>query len=561
MKYILLYEAFKSNLLSSTLGHLSQKGREDFLGEIEKLSKAIDFPKSEISDDFFTYVANVGNKAKNVGTDISLEDDNCLKYWFDVDGNFVGITTVRSGFDEGKDGYEVVKTYTDYEELERDCRPQLIEKDGKFQYIPGKVKTGDKFWIKLESRYLLATAYIQTVFDHNNDINKNYLYMIQDIEDGNTPDYLNYLMSSRNTGLESTVELEGGTKLYIGGNQMKFICEDWKKCGRYSWMISSARDYRGNPELLKFTGGEVIKRKSNIPYYWNYNQINLERESSEDIYKKAHFALVLDFKKLKESNYKKKTQIEKERGETKRGLITPDKYAEIKKMNIQRILDKLSQTIQIDPEFKNLDRMFWKIFNRKTILVDILNESISMIEYQRFIIRISDFISEKEYDPDMVEGRINALLNNITEGVKKAYMNSSKDASTFMDSETTLRSHLNSERSKYPEIVTKIGIFLDKFLELCDSFVAKVSTFEKESIDDLELLQLKFKSVKELYNMDSYSTFRGFLTEVIIGWDRQFKVPNIGNLLSWNSEEDILKRIEKATTELQKFRVQSNKLI
>ena len=563
MKYILLFEAFKSEILSATLNHLSVTGRGLFLDEINKISEAIDFPKSEITDDFFSYVPNVGDRAKNIRTDISLEDDNCLKFWFDIKGNYIATTTVRKSKGGSKEGYKVVDTYTSLSKLLEDSKPQLIEENGKFRYIPGKIKTGDKFWIKLESVYLLATAYIQTIFDLENQVSQNSLYMIQNYYDGATPNSLKYLTDNAGASrIESEVKLEDGTTLYVLDNGRSMISENWKQYGDYSWMITSRSDYQGNPELLEPTGDKVIERKENLVYYWYDKRINVDTGGNfEEVIKKAHFALVLDFKKLKESNYKKKSEIGKERGELKKGVITPDKYAEIKKMNIQRYFDKISQKIQIDPEFKNLDDMFWKIFSRRTILIDILNETTSVDEYYKFIRRISEFIVEREYEPEMPEIRINYLLGNITDGLKKAYIKSSEDASKYSESESDLRRYLNSERSRYPEIVAKMLIFVDKFLEVCDSFANQVSLFEKESIDDLQLLKLKFKSVKELGDMDSYSTFKIFLKDIFVGWNKIFRNPNLDNLLSWSSKDELLNRIEKGTNELEKFKKQINKLI
>lgn len=563
MKYILLFEAFKSEILSATLNHLSQTGRGIFLDEIDKISGAIDFPKSEITDEFFSYVPNVGDKAKNIGTDISLEDDNCLKFWFDIKGNYIATTTVRKGAGGSKEGYKVVDTYTSLTKLLEDSKPQLIEENDKFRYIPGKIKTGDKFWIKLESIYLLATAYIQTIFNIQNQVSQNSLYMIQNYNDGSTPDSLKYLTNRSGAySIESEVNLEDGTTLYVLDNGKKIISENWKQYGDYSWMITSRGDFQGNPELLEPTGDKVIERKENLLYYWYDKRINIDTNGNfEEFIKKAHFALVLDFKKLQESNYKKKSEIGKEREELKKGLITSDKHAEIKKMNIQRYFDKISQKIKIDPEFNNLDAMFWKIFNRRTILIDVLNETTSMDEYYRFISRISEFITEREYEPEMLESRINYLLGNITGGVKKAYLNSSKEVSKYSDSESDLRRYLNSERSRYPEIVDKVLIFLDKFLEVCESFAKDVSLFEKESIDDLEILKLKLKSVKELYESISYSTFRSFLSEIFVGWNKIFRNPNFQYLLSWSSKDEILNRIERGTNELEKFKKQINKLI
>ena len=56
MKYLKLFEAFESNILSKTLSYLSDDSKKDFMNKISKFCTKIDFPKSKLTDDYFQYL-------------------------------------------------------------------------------------------------------------------------------------------------------------------------------------------------------------------------------------------------------------------------------------------------------------------------------------------------------------------------------------------------------------------------------------------------------------------------------------------------------------------------
>ena len=56
MKYIKLFEAFQSTILSKTLGYLDKWSKPVFLEHVKKVCKEVDFPISELNDDYFQYL-------------------------------------------------------------------------------------------------------------------------------------------------------------------------------------------------------------------------------------------------------------------------------------------------------------------------------------------------------------------------------------------------------------------------------------------------------------------------------------------------------------------------
>ena len=55
MKYIKLFEAFESNVISKTLNYI-KNGKSTFLDMISYISKEFDIPQSKITDDVFEYL-------------------------------------------------------------------------------------------------------------------------------------------------------------------------------------------------------------------------------------------------------------------------------------------------------------------------------------------------------------------------------------------------------------------------------------------------------------------------------------------------------------------------
>ena len=56
MKYLMLFEAFESKILSKTLGYINTSDKSSFMDRIKRLCKTIDFPLSKMSDEYFEYL-------------------------------------------------------------------------------------------------------------------------------------------------------------------------------------------------------------------------------------------------------------------------------------------------------------------------------------------------------------------------------------------------------------------------------------------------------------------------------------------------------------------------
>ncbi len=96
MKHLKLFEAFNSNILSKTLRYLSKSSKETFLDMVKKICDEVDFPYSQLKDDYFEYLSfdKAFNKVEN--------SDKIYKFWLDTGGNLVKTSLTDGGEVKGK---------------------------------------------------------------------------------------------------------------------------------------------------------------------------------------------------------------------------------------------------------------------------------------------------------------------------------------------------------------------------------------------------------------------------------------------------------------------------
>jgi len=406
---------------------------------------------------------------------------------------------------------------------------------------------------------------IERLWKENGELKSTNIFMIQDSNDGNPPDSPGYVASYSNTSIESEETESDGTVTFNFTNGVTFnTYPDWKSWGKYSWMLAHRNDFRGVAEKLEKDKSLVLKKKANFIFdkYWNVGVKSFDEEI-----KVANFAIVLDYEKMKSKDYKKRGETRKERSELKSGIISKERYEEIKSININRYLKELSKSIKVDSDLKNLDTIFWKLFRKKLLLTDVLFELDSISEFDRTITRIAHFLSEKEYDKKMSEERTQFLLGGISDPIKRTYESGTNRAVEFSDSENSIRNYLRVE-SEYPEIKEKVLELVNKYLKLVDDFAEKISTLPKETIEDYEIILLKFKSIYVLFNRQTYGDFRTLMKN-ILDWQKKFYnnyniVYNVRNQFGNNEQERIDKYLESITRgveQLDKFAKQIVKLL
>lgn len=463
MKYLKLYEAFKSEILSKTLSFISNDTKKHFLEKVESICKWVDFPMSELSDDFFQRMSF--EKAVNLYVDENHKqgDLKWIKFWFDKMGNYLtttGVdgTIIKSPKKESVEDYEIVKTLN---------LAQIQE-----------LETGDKVLIQLEPNEETVIATVFRCFETY--YNRERVYMIQNEYSGTTPDSCGY--------------------------------EEWQKYGKYSWVITRESDFSGVPKLLKKKPDVSEEEKLN-PYEYNFVLstydipilIKRSQKETEQYLKTASFAIVLDLGTLKSSGYKTKSTIRTERETSREGALAFMTDDEIKSKNLQKYFLDIAKKIKFSEDLSNLKNLMLKVSGGNKIFMNVFRgnhyhiESIVNKVYS--FLKLTKLPSQDEHVTDEIKN----IIWQIEKIVKDEYEYSLKRNSSREIFISQFKKYLRDGRlkSQYRDYNIKVKLIfeiLTKFEKLENDFVNEFRSLKIETLGDAEVVYYKLHSVRNFAN-------------------------------------------------------------
>lgn len=487
LKYLKLFESFKSKKLNKTLGYIkSYENRNLFLSDLLRILKSIDFPESEISDDYIEYLP-FHKALKKV--DI-LEDEPCDATSASVFPEFA----VEGAKCEGG------KIARKWGKRIRKVKCPICEGTGVKPKEPGNIKMA-KFWFSNDGKYLAKTAVDGIIRNIGNEDKK----MSNDLSD--------YRVGKR-VSKDNLLNLENGTfalinilgreticyiyksnnstyalQYYHNGDGPSYSYNDWKKIAPYVWALGGS-DHKG---------GKLLYPKENDkypdPYTWNVPliigypyKLKVGHERLNNSLNGAHFALVLDFSKLKNSSFEYKSNIKSKRIELKSGAFLTDE--EIRSQNIKRYIDQISKSMDIISDISNVNKLLKRILSYKFALFIIAGRG-----HQNTL----ELLIDHYY----------ALFREENESEKQYYIR--KIESVVKDSVTALK---NNNLPNNLEIIKNKLVENDKqehlklfneLIKLSDEIYNKIKSYNIETIEDLEVVYQKLLSISNLFNTFRYA--------------------------------------------------------
>jgi hypothetical protein len=471
MKYLMIYEAFESKALSNTVNFIKSKignkNLSNFLRDIKKIQKVFEFPISNIKSENIKYMN--AKKALSIEPNISTvyaEDNNIfnIKYWFSLEDGYLGNSCTGR--------YSSNPLYDDFNK-------------GEIKYIKDKYKTGKitqiTNWSDLKHGDFIIGYY------------KNY-------ED---PDYLGiarlYIESGRIYAIQN---ISAGSTPYN---------DNWRSWGRSSWSLGylttphddhlKMHKYEPNEDELLYIREEGLIN-SDKEHYLSSNGL-LDRVNYPTYHQDADFCIIIDINEIIKSDFKKLSDIKKERDEIKSGALSLMSDEQIKKANIDRYLNKiiLNMGIRKDSnlfELKNLQNFVKKSICDEFAFIAIFRDSPSIhniLDFSRYIYSFMKTQDMYYYDSLIIKFKDTRNSSNL---IKKDYNNTWNAIKRYCQDN-------NNYYKDNKDNIDKIIEIFEIFEKISKEIINYIDSKEMNSIHDLNAIFYKLNSIYSLSREDIYS--------------------------------------------------------
>lgn len=520
LKYLQLFEAFESQKLSKTLKFINKGARENFMQAINRIANRFDFPISRFNDDMFEYLPFKSALKKNTPPPKEVEREVCnresdwipgefcqggrvkrtwgahtrmtecpgcrgtgfkplkkvqpevslVKFWFDKDGNWVTVTgcdgqirpqnkTDNSAYAEGL--YEFSKELEDYNQVRSISLSELLD-------LPtgSIVLFGPKYEERLPVSMVLAGSLRR---------GRKAVYMLQDEFSGTTP-------------------IDDG------------LSHDWEKYAQYSWCVTASEDF-GSATLLEPKVKREVKREIKpLPeeeaYTWNnlidlrYMQMN-NRNDMEAQLRNAHFAIILDMNKLRETEFQKVSLTKSERELRKVGAFL--KPEDVKDANIERYMSLIIKKFDATKGLSELTKVLPRVFGYTNALTFVLrgynfNNLDSLVTYLNLFMQ-----NPNDYNLRLILSNLNSVYDSARE--RSQNINRTIDA---------VWKKLDAGRGD-KSIDEKAKKYFQTYLEISELLYKKLSSEKIETLTDIELVMNKLRAVRQFLENTRFETLRRFV--------------------------------------------------
>jgi hypothetical protein len=491
MKYLLLFEKFKSMGLSKTIEFIkskSKKGQKKFLSDLKGLLVIYDFPISEFTDDDVHYMS--AKKAKLIKTDNADDIMNpfgvyAIKFWFSLN-EYIGYTGVGA----------IKDSNINFNQKEMDKIKELGYETGTLTYLydTSELKTGDKvagYFARSEDMgyFTMATIYRQ----------HDTYYAIQDVNSGSSP-----------SG------------------------DEWRQYGRYSWSIGSTYDMAGdNYKLHVWRPGDNELKNSNQllegDSYVKSNGVLSKKirynDSIENLDKieEADFSLVIYLDPLIKHESVKDTR--KFREESKKGATALMSDEQIKKLNYEKYITSLISKSGINigtttADIKDLQNIILKILVGRWALITVYKETPGYKDnINNFFSRLKSLINSNEEEKQY-------YMDRFLEKYESIIKESKRYESQFKGSMKKVENNGNENTKKMVNEVIDMSIY----------FQNKLKNYKIDTIEDAVIISYKLKAFQDYMN-NSDIDFEGSLNTIIRNFNYNDSDVDAG-IRNLNNEEE-----------------------
>jgi hypothetical protein len=511
LAHMRLFEAFESEKLSKTLAYIKPEEKKKFMNVLKPICENIDFPESELSDEYFQYLPfskalQLNFSAEDLPCDARSED--VIERRYAVPGEKCQKGLIKRKWGNGTRMVECPRCHGTGLRRKDNYPIKWVKfwfsKDGNFIYVTG---TDGVVRDQTGAAYIVSNSnFSKNIGDYEKTKALSLTRDISNLKTGSLI-WINCGGSSRSGVAVIWKSRRGGTYVIqdfvSGGSDSN--SNEWQKFGRYSYSIGGGGDRRGPAYLIEPKGAKTEDDKID-PYTWNapldFHYMNLS--NSPDVKNRlgdAHFALVLNYLDLQNSKFTPKTEIKGKRSTSKSGAYALRKPEDIKQENIQRYLDTLAKNIKLDTNLQNVDKN----------IIRLLGWNLSGI----YLLR------------NRATGKLENLVNNIynlikaDESDKRYYVEaivdifrSTTDNNRVFNDQAQRSIKAISDWCKGHKDDPKVEMW-NKFMDLQQKISQKLKTFKVSTLEEMEVFYMKYRNLKDLARGNSrYQYLAHFIVNV-----------------------------------------------
>jgi hypothetical protein len=535
LKYIKLFEAFESIKLTKTLGYIDTKSRNKFIDYLKRLCKKYDFPLSQLSDEMFQYLPY----SKALKVNVTKEDKPCQ-------------ATSKSEFSRQ---YAIEGEKCEGGRIKRmwGGRPRSVE----CTHCGGTGIEPDtkediklvKFWFSKDGNLIDLTGCDGSVKKSKNKINQGDEITPANIRKIDSIPHLTPVIfrSDRRSEPIKAIFYKGSMNFFciqdaIEGGQPSD--SDWRKYGRFSWNVSSGDFYSITIDKVNDEESEEINPLNynfGLTFNWS-GGINLDKwEDVESLIKDAHFALVFDWSKVKEGDFKKLPEIRSEREELKSGSRLTQKDEDIRRENIERYMRKIAEKNDLVKDISNVKSVVNRMLGGQKSIYMIVGDNGYERKFSNLITKYLEVLNREDSE---------YAISNLKSAIRTNYDSTSRDLNDIRKCLDYCNAELKKgEKSEYLELLKELG-------EVSQIMNQKIMSLPFDCIEDLEIVKSKVTFFRNLFTMDTYSLdyLRYFIDDVYNGRE----VRSLDRLIDeWRLSSENLEKVKKGLQTVKKIILRS----
>lgn len=476
MKYIKLFEAFESEVITNTIKFLTKKLNQDtansFFNDIKRLMTQYDIPISRIKEDDLEYIrVSKAIKVKNNEPVSNNWNIYCIKYWFSVEQGFLGKTctgNLTTPYVKIENDYSYKNMNFDKDQLYY-IKNNLGVNKGKLSSVLDykSLKTGDDVLVVLgddnSGRAAIGKIFIDTM-------NSNAIYVYNDYKSdgtsvyGERPDFADNYNHSWRLGRDENDD----SIFHPDGDHFRLHL--------YT---------KNNRQLRQETKVDKVKHKANLGDFnkpldsrGNIMDWTLDNQGIiETAIEKADFAIIIYMDKL--LSIPNINTIRRDRTSARQGATALMSDYDIKQININNYTTKLVAKYGLHKDSEDFSK---------------LNKFVNNIMCNKFVV----FNLYLDNTMGSLNNLINQLYNLVNEDDKEYYFNNI--LSVFKNSRDRTANFSESYRTNLDTILKSndenLITIIKRLLNLGEKINNYIETIDVENIHDIIMIKYKLKAIQ-----------------------------------------------------------------